>query len=197
MRKDARIRVSVVEPLPYETLSLDPVSFQAAPPTDQTQGFITALLPSLKGVSTPVLSPKSQLLRRTIDSTSVANVKEDINRLGSYLDNPFPTVQTFIAHAQVLYAQFQEAIAPLPRPRNASDQPVRAAAIPAEAPYPWSTPYHDWLSVLLCELSSADSANDVNPAFTDLMVGGISVQTLLTPPTQLREHQQLRHQRLP
>jgi hypothetical protein len=53
MRPDARVKVVVYDPLMYETLSLDPTTFQGISPSDQTQAFLTALLPSLKGVSAP------------------------------------------------------------------------------------------------------------------------------------------------
>jgi hypothetical protein len=182
MRKNARIRVTVVEPLPYETLTLDPSTFQAIAPSDQTQGFATAVFPSLKGVSTPVLTAKAQFLPHGGDPAGVAKVKQDLIQLGKYLDNPFPTVQDFIAHAQGFYGQLGEAVAPLPRPRGGDSQPVRAAAIPAGTPYPWANPYRDWLSMMLCELSAADCASAVRPSFTDLMATGITVQTLLTPP---------------
>jgi hypothetical protein len=184
MRKDARIKVCVVDPLPYESLSLDPVSFVATAPTDQTQGFVAALLPSLKGVSTPAVTPRAALLRQPSDSADVTKVKQELAKLGSYLDNPFPTLQTFVENAEGFYAQIEEAVAPLPRARmrNAKLQ-VRPAGVPKGTPYPWAAPYRDWVSLVLCELSAADCQQDENASFRDLMVTGVTVQTLLTPPT--------------
>ena len=83
MRPDSRINVSVVSPLPYETLSLDPTSFQGVTPSDQTQAFFTALLPSLKGVSTPAVTPNARFAPGAGDSPNLQALKKDLAALQS------------------------------------------------------------------------------------------------------------------
>jgi hypothetical protein len=185
MRPDARIDVSVVGPLPYETLSLDPTSFQGVTPSDQTQAFFTSLLPSLKGVSTPTVTPNARFAPGAADSTDLRALKKDLAVLQSSLDTPFPSIQVFVTNARSFYAQLGEAVAPLPRPRDAGGVPERisTSVIPPGTPYPWSDSYPNWVSLLLCELSAPECAENVNPTFSDLMGTGINIQTLLTPPT--------------
>jgi hypothetical protein len=185
MRAEARINVTVVGPLPYETLSLDPTTFQGIAPTDQTQAFFTSLFPSLKGVSTPTVTPNARLAPVAGDSGDLQTVKKDLTSLQSSLDNPFPAIQTFITNAQGFYAQLDEAVAPLPRPRDSAGVPKRVSTspIPHGTPYPWSDSYPNWVSLLLCELSAPECTENVNATFNDLMGTGINIQTLLTPPT--------------
>jgi hypothetical protein len=176
MRPDARISISVVGPLPYEALSLDPQSFQGVTPSDQTQGFVSALMPSLKGVSVPKVSALE-----VEGSEDVKKVKSDLAVLESSLNKPFPAIQIFITNAQGFYAQVQEAVAPLPRPRVDGDNPVRTTVIPPGTPYPWSESYPKWVTLLLCELSAAECTEAVRATFKDLMTSGTNVQTLVTP----------------
>jgi hypothetical protein len=185
MRPKARISVSVVGPLPYETLSLDPTSFQGVTPSDQTQAFLTSIMPSLKGVSTPSVTPNARFAHGPNDSTDLKAVKNDLAALESSLNTPFPAIQGFITNAQSFYAQLAEAVAPLPRPRDDHDLPKRLAntTIPPLTPYPWSDAYADWVSLLLCELSGAECTGSIAATFNDLMSTGINIQTLLTPPT--------------
>jgi len=185
MRPNARVHVTVVGPLPYETLTLDPQSFQAIAPADQTQGFVTALMPSLKGVTTPTVSPqfKAKLEMHVTVGNDVQQVKNDLLTLASYLDNPFPDIQTFVMNAENFYGQIQEAVAPLPRPRDATGTPVRPATIPMATPFPWNS-YAEWRTVVLCELSAPECAPEVKVLFRDVLVTGMSVQTSLTPPPQ-------------
>lgn len=182
MRPDARINVTVVSPLPYETLSLDPTSFQGIAPTDQTQAFFTSLLPSLKGVNTPTVTPQPHLALTQNDSADLQRVKKDLTALASSLDTPFPKIQTFVTNSRSLYAQLQEAVAALPRPRDSGDVPKRSSAIPFGTPYPWSDSYPNWAALLLCELSAPECREDIKPTFNDLMNTGITIQVTLTPP---------------
>jgi hypothetical protein len=183
MRPNARVHITVVGPLPYETLTLDPQSFQAIAPADQTQGFVTALMPSLKGVTTPTVSPqfKAQLEMHVAVGNDVQQVKDDLLTLASYLDSPFPDIQTFVMNSESFYGQIQEAVAPLPRPRDAIGTPMRPSTIPMGTPLPWKS-YADWRTVVLCELSAPECAAGVKTPFRDLLETGISVQTGLTPP---------------
>lgn len=178
MRSNARISISVVRPLAYEALSLDPQSFQAIAPSDQTQGFLAAIIPSLKGVTTPSVTSQFFFKVET-DSSDVTKVKDNLIALQKQLDSPFPELQSFLSNAQVFYAQIQEAVLPLPRPRTNQNNPKRIAAIPGNTPYPWSS-YSDWATLILCELSQAECTDNIAP-FTDLMTTGASVQNSLTP----------------
>lgn len=179
MRENARISVSVKQPLPYETLSLDPQTFQAIAPADQTQGLVAGILPSLKAVSTATLTPlvAAHLTRKAGESPGVEQVKKDLRNLAASLANPFPTIQTFVTNSQSFYAQIQEAVAPLPRPRDINGNTMRPST---GTPAPW-TSFSEWAAILLCELSAPECTNDIKPTFNDLMAAGISVQTLLTP----------------
>jgi len=181
MRPNARVSVSVVAPLAYETLSLDPTNFQAVAPTDQTQSFFTSLLPSLKGVSTAAVTPHFAAAEH--DSPDVKKVKDDFTNLTASLDTPFPQIQTFITNSRSFYAQLQEAVAPLPRPRDSSGEPIRPSTIPSGTPNPLSEAYPSWADLLLCELSAPECKETSNPTFTNLVNDGVAIQTSLTPPT--------------
>lgn len=185
MRPNARVEVSVVGPLPYETLSLDPTSFQGVAPSDQTQALLTAIMPSLKGVTTPTTTPNARFARAPSDSTDLQEVKKDLAALESSLNNPFPAIQSFITNSQSFYAQLGEAVAPLPRPRDdhGKAKRVSTSAIPTGTPYPWSDSYPDWVSLMLCELSAAECSGNAYATFNDLMGTGTTIQGLLTPPT--------------
>src|ERR1700674_4575793 len=65
MQPGKRITVNVINPLPFETLTLDPLSAQMIPGTDQAAGFINAVAPDLKGLS---LISKSTMETLKLDS---------------------------------------------------------------------------------------------------------------------------------
>ena len=185
MRPDAHVHVSVAGALPYETLTLDPQTFQAIAPSDQTQGLVTAIMPSLKGISTPSVSGefKAQIEAPIAIPEDVAKVKEDLLKLASYLDNPFPDIQTFVLNAEMFYGQIQEAVAPLPRPRDEKGIAKRPSTIPQKTPSPWDH-YSKWRALVLCELSAPECIGSDVPQFSDLIASGSSIQTNLTPPPQ-------------
>lgn len=179
MRPKARISVSVIQALPYELLSLDPQSFQGVAPADQMQGLAAAVLPSLKGINTPQVTPAADTGRPVpIDK----KVQAELDGLNAMLDNPFPTISKFITNSQSVYAQLDETVSPLPRPRNSSGAPQRATNIPDKTPFPWSVSYPDWRRLMLCELSGSECDATLTPAFCDLMAMGIRVQASLTTP---------------
>src|ERR1700731_2798160 len=51
MRSGKKVTIDVVNPLPFESLTLDPQSIQAVAGTDQIANFFSSVLPSIKGVS--------------------------------------------------------------------------------------------------------------------------------------------------
>jgi hypothetical protein len=180
MRQDARITVRVIQPLPYETLTLDPTSLQGVAPSDQSQGLVTALVASLKGVATPVTPLQPNLAARASGNQGVAKVEDELKSLESYLDDPFPVVQTFITNLSGFYAQIQEAVAPLPRPLDNAGHLIRAAAMPTGTPVPW-VDYPGWRTLLVCELSTADCPQGMAQNVMNLVYSGYQVQILLTP----------------
>jgi hypothetical protein len=184
MRPDARVKVVVYDPLMYETLSLDPTTFQGISPSDQTQAFLTALLPSLKGVSAPTTTYAAAFAYDASATGNLLDVGKDLKALADALDNPFPSVYEFVSNSRYFYAQVQEVVAPLPRPRKnkdkTKDDPIRAAAA-TDSPIPWSA-YPDWRTFVLCELTATECGSGKQPNFKDLMATGITVQGSLTPP---------------
>jgi len=183
LRPNARISVSLTRSLPYELITLDPQSFQLIAPADQVQGLASAILPSFKGVGTPTQTPVPGAFGiLAADSNDVQTVKNDLVNLSKLIDNPFPALSTFITNVQGVYAQLDEAVAPLPRPLDDHDNPLRVSNLPKGTPTPWSTSYPSWRSLVLCELSASECSSESIPVFKDLMATGITLQTMLTPP---------------
>jgi hypothetical protein len=194
MRSGKKVLINVVNPLPFEALTLDPQSLQAISGTDQIASFFSSVFSSLKGVSAGAqysaqmsmeLSPKES------DNDVVQQIMQDLKAMQELIGAPQARIDAFTQDAIVIYAQLQEALSPIPRPRGADGKIVRPAGVPSFTPDPWAN-YSNWQPVMLCEFSAAKCpANDRDypkdapqPRIQDMIsaAGFLQVQMTLPPP---------------
>lgn len=150
MRPGKTANVRVLNPLPFEVLSLDIQSGQALAGTDQVAGFLNAALPNLKGLLfqqqiTGLVAPAPNPNLTTL---------QQIQDLQTELDIDVASAQAFTNKAATVYNQLNEAIGPLPpqilpngpRPQTSNVQP-------SSFPRPWvSSEFGAWQSLMLCEM---------------------------------------------
>ena len=155
MRPGKKVSVKVLNPLPFETLSLDPQGAQAIAGTDQTSGFVTAALAGLKGpvaISTEISqgAGRSAFFPATAAGQAVQN---NLDALSNSLININVLMAPFLLNAQTVYLQLQEILSPIPRPVDSLNKkfPIRPNGIPATFPDPWAD-YAAWRAEVLCEL---------------------------------------------
>jgi hypothetical protein len=133
MRRGQQARVAVLNALPFEKLSLDPLTAQGLAGTDQTANSISGASPYFKAL--------------VIRQSSLVGTKQT----PSWSDS----IKFVMAHAMDVYLQLQEILSPIPRPREAPpdtawhrDPDVMAL----KTPDPWTEPTK-WRRHLLCELA--------------------------------------------
>ncbi len=158
MRSKATVTVVALDPLPFESLALNPQSAQAVAGTDQISGFFTAALPNLKGLvistnlNTGKLGLSAQgLVPEVSEPADIRAVKANLQKLDAMLVQANAAISDFSRQALTINLQIQEILSPLPRPTLSDQTPFRASGVPPETPMPW-TDYARWRSFLLCEL---------------------------------------------
>jgi len=122
VRPGEQVKVQVVNPLPFEILSLDLQSGQAIAGTDQTAGFVTAALPNLKGllVQQQLQLKASNLTTREIvaidggGSPILKQYQSKIEELNNELDGYVAAIQNFEERATVVYYQLNEVLGTIP-----------------------------------------------------------------------------------
>ncbi len=194
MRSGKKVTIDVVNPLPFEMLTLDPQSVQAVAGTDQIANFLTSVLPSIKGVSAGSeysAQMQVQLLPDARDSDAAQRIKRILRDMQALLDAPQRSIDAFTRDSIVIYAQLQEALSPIPRPRGSDGRIVRAATIPGFTPDPW-TGYSNWQPFMLCEFSATKCPPELaqypgdapRPLIQDMIskAGFLQVQMTLPPP---------------
>jgi hypothetical protein len=194
MRSGKKVTIDVVNPLPFESLTLDPQSIQAVAGTDQIANFFSSVLPSIKGVSAGSeysAQMRVQLVPNAGESDASQRIKRILTEMQALLDAPQARIDGFTKDTIVIYGQLQEALSPIPRPRGSDGKVVRAAAVPAFTPDPW-TGYSNWQPFMLCEFSSAKCPpNDTQypndapqPSIQDMISAAdfLQVQMTLPPP---------------
>jgi len=194
MRSGRKVWVNVVNPLAFESLTLDPQSIQAMAGTDQIANFFNSVFPSIKGVSAGSQTSAQMLAELAVkesDDGTVRQIKQLLRGMQEMLDASQSQITYFTTNSVVIYAQLQEALSSIPRPRDSNGQIVRASAVPAFTPEPWSN-YGRWQPFMLCEFSRAKCPpNDASypidaprPIVQDMIsvAGVLQVQLTLPPP---------------
>jgi hypothetical protein len=180
VRPGEQVKVIVVNPLPYETLSLDLQSGQALAGTDQTAAFVAAAIPNLKGL----------LLQTKVNQDTLNTMMTELNQKTPETDPPsvkkwnqdmlalMLTVQMFEKGAITIYSQLNEVLGPLPSPppeiRIPSDN------ISVTFPLPWRD-YPTWRKWMLCELAGQECPPGSEPSIRALLADGVTIVTALGP----------------
>jgi hypothetical protein len=188
MRRDKKITVIVLNPLPFESLSLDPVSAQAVAGTDQAANFFNTALPDIKAFAAIVHQTFGIEINKagpTDESPEVLKVIDDIQNLRDRLDSPLSEINDFVGNATTVYLQLQEIVSPLPRPaKQGSETPQRDPELTKyKTPDPWND-YPGWRAFILCELIGGDC--DTRPTlFSSILSDAAVLQSrlsLINPP---------------
>ncbi|MGB8013871.1 MAG: hypothetical protein WCF68_19820 [Terriglobales bacterium] len=192
MRPGTTITVNVVNPLPFETLTLDPQTAQAVAGTDQVAGLVTGVMPYVKGLaeSTKVYGFDYLITAKAFnpeiegqpDQQNLAKVKSELKDLDETLKAVYKPLTDFGGDATKVYAQLQEILAPVPRPLDATagaSTIVRPAAIPPDTPNPWDE-YPTWRAWLLHELVGSPCSGGPCSTIANLMGTASGLQASLT-----------------
>jgi hypothetical protein len=207
MHHGKSIWVVLNNPLPFETTSLDWTSSAAQPGTEQLASLLTAAIPDLKGLTgTPVIFPeaqtgapqgiKAQAATGNPNQDLLAVIDSELNAMAKILQEaqdampPNDKYQIY-PHILAVYAQLNQAIAPLPKPGSGQTLTFVPPAQAPQTPNPW-TDYGHWRRVLLCELvgGSVDNSDckvgtgQTYPAFLNVLGDIAALQAGLpsTPP---------------
>jgi hypothetical protein len=194
LRSGKKVTVEVINPLPFETLSLDPQSAQLVSGTDQIANFFTTASPNLKAIVAVTDQRTSRggfnLLPLSInpdDPDNVKKVKADLidlsNRLKTAQANlsaQGTRLRDFSSHATLVYLQIQEILSSIPRPAGTGTLEALRDPTLASTPSPWSN-YGQWRMFLLCELAATCDGVQPNPAFAGLLQEANNLLTLVTP----------------
>lgn len=166
MRKNATVTVNVVNPLPFEQLSLDFQSSQALAGSDQAASLLSSMLSSIKAIATPIAAH----LAPSGFNPGGNQIDDDIEKLNkmSQLD-----ISQFLSDSELVYTQLQEALSPIPRPRQPDGTIVRPEKL-ANTKDPWSA-FGEWRALLLCELAGVECQNK-NPQVKNLILTAATLQ---------------------
>ena len=177
MSPGKRVFVVIQEPLAFETLSLDETSATALPGTDQGAALLTAAIPDLKGltwsnVTVPAAAPmlpQAAAVDPCQEGTpaydaSACRAKRDEESRVDALNNTFKVLKAMVdsaqipddksdllAHIEVVYAQLNQILAPIPKPGSRSGKEFIPPLSAPGTPDPW-TDYAKWRMWVLCEL---------------------------------------------
>jgi hypothetical protein len=170
-----KVLVRVVNPLPFETLTLDPQSAQLLPGADQAAGLVTAVIPDLKNFS---LISKSNFDELNLNfvlpipqrTPELSAVQEDLATLSKMLNVAIEAIDPLFDNVTKVYAQLKQIVSPLPRPEYA-----QAPGVPDGTPDPWNQ-YGEWRTALICEFAGGEGCNTV---FTDVLGTADSLQKRL------------------
>ena len=188
MKEGTKIQVEVLNPLDFETLSLDETSATALPGTEQFASLLTAAVPDLKGlvwssviIPAPTLIQKSQNNKTQLQSPQLTKVLQDyavlepllqsaqIN-LKSFLNDsnascpgPDPGSNSYLKCAIIgIYAQLNQALAPIPKPGSGTGSTNFQPPLDApNTPNPWIE-YPKWRGCILFELAGAFPPKDTD-----------------------------------
>lgn len=164
MSPGKQVIVAVQSPLPFETLTLDETSATALPGTNQGAALITAALPDLKGLtlSTQLTPPLAPLVSQQGIDPMLATVQHDLAELQSKLNNAQAPIDIFFGHATIIYAQLNQIISPIPRPRPQPGGSEPPPPVTPGTPVPWDH-YSDWRTWMLCELIGGNDCPSATP----------------------------------
>ncbi len=183
MQQGKKIQVQVIDPLPFETLSLDETSATGLPGTEQMASLLAAAVPDLKGLvwsNLTMPNPATEvqsLVHGAAPVDPMAKVRQDDAMLGDLLssaqtnltnalNDPKSKCPNGIAQGSTLkcdivaiYAQLNQALAGIPKPGSGGGPPTFAPPQDApNTPNPWLD-YPKWRSCILYELAGSDNDN--------------------------------------
>jgi hypothetical protein len=163
MRPGARMRVRVVNALPFEILSLDLQSTQAVAGTDQSAAFLTSALPTLKnfvsGAQNIVTSRAARLAPPpnppTSEQAKYAQLIIDIQQLAANIEQVVARVATFTRDATVVYTQLNEVLGSIPpQVLPDGDRLSTSRVSPRDFPRPWiPAEFPKWQDSMRCEIA--------------------------------------------
>jgi hypothetical protein len=208
MSPGKKVIVLIQEPLAFETLTLDETSATALPGTDQGAALLTAAVPDLKGfvwsnVTVPnpsEIAPNAVGIVDPEEKARIDALNNTLQVLKAMLDraqNSIPDDKSdLVAHIEVIYAQLNQILAPIPKPGSKSNKKFVPPSKAPGTPDPW-TDYEKWRNWMLCELvggtiDAVDCKTDTNvvpphptePTFNNILGEIVKLQTRLptTPP---------------
>jgi hypothetical protein len=201
MRPGATITVNVVDAFPFEILSLDPQTTQAAAGTDQLANFITTALPNLKSlvIQTKTETAPNARVKRQMDAVDTAltsaqasaaaspNAKAKFDQLVTDMKSVkaqielYPNVvSAFLKTATTIYAHLNEVIAPIVPDAIANQRRLPSSSVASNFPLPWvPANFELWRNSLLCEIGGAHCDEGVDPTF-DVTTAAIRQASALT-----------------
>jgi hypothetical protein len=207
MRPGAKVTVKVAHSLPYETLTLELQSTQAASGTDQTAAFVTAAIPNLKGLllqtsvnlqALGALQADPNFKATNADSPGVRKFKDDSAKVAADILPLFLDMQLFGSNAIVVYGQLNEVLGTIPpallQPEKSASQSQKPAsqsqnalprrlpdsAVETSFPRPWRTEEYDsWRSLMRCELAAVECPTKDQPKVKGLLSDGAKLATAL------------------
>jgi hypothetical protein len=193
MRPGARVRVRVVNALPFEILSLDLQSTQAIAGTDQTAAFLTSALPTLKsfvsGAQNTVSARSGVRLARPPASSTAdplkqakyAQIANDIQQLGANIELNVTRIATFTQDATVVYAQLNEVLGSIPPEVLPDGDRLRTSTVPLGFPRPWApSEFPMWQDAIRCELAGLRCSSTVS-TFVPVLTEGAALAIDLGP----------------
>jgi hypothetical protein len=149
------VMVRIKHALPFEDLSLVQVSAQAGPMTDQTAGFVSAVLPNLKDLlvitqATPSLEMKAFLPAPSSDLEDPKKYEEALTKINKQ-------IKDFAEHAATIYDQINEVVGPLPPEILPEGERLDGSKVSRDFPRPWiGSDFPRWRAYMLCEIASQE-----------------------------------------
>ena len=210
MHPGKSIWVILNNPLPFETVSLDWTSSAAQPGTEQLASLLTTAIPDLKGLTgAPVINLAPQAVAPPVGGGAgghyagvflnpdlLPEIDVELQTMAAILQaaqNALPPKDKLKTYPHILavYAQLNQAIAPLPKPGSGGPQAFAPPQQAPQTPSPWAD-YGHWRMVLLCELAGGSvdgtdckvGAVPTDPAFLNVLGDIAALQAGLpsTPP---------------
>ncbi len=180
VRSNSRVRVIVLNALPFERLMLNPQGAQAIAGTDQIASFLTSAFPNLKGlvVTSQLLGLSTvDLTIAGVDSPDVQKVKKDFSDLEKMLaiSDIQQQIDSFSSDASEINLQLQQIFLPLPRPVS---PPTSNPCVPGNAVFGTPSPFDNyacWRRVLICELNGTCVGVTPLPPVRNLVRAGFSL----------------------
>ena len=194
MSQNAKVIVTLEDPLVFESVTLDLTGATLAPGSDQAAALVAAVIPNLKGLvfatqtkpgNAPGLGSKEATIPQTGASSAENQVITELAQLQQMLQDASGSIDFAFTHVLVVYAQLSQVLSPLPI--HGASSAAQAPSLPADpqTPNPWKpASYPFWRAYLLCELvGGSDCATATPPSFNNVLGQIASLQNGLPPAT--------------
>jgi hypothetical protein len=178
VRPGKRIRVVVVHPLPFESLTLDFQSALGVAGTDQTAGFVTAALPNLKALS---LQTRMYGNKEGINTFDGGGELPSITKYKNALAQLTDQMRIYVENATETYAQLNEVLGTISPNVLPAGPRLPGSTVLTSTPRPWiRDQYPLWRSWMICEIANQECPNPA-PPIRGLLAAGASLVNALGP----------------